>query len=172
MKAAIILGETNNPTSNAIKNGFMQTDFKAGGVLRHIALNMNYCPQNSFKSQINVHPVPPWGATGHQRRSADFQSAVSRVFNPLAGRLATRRRLQIGDTAGFGNPRCAIGIRAAWWLCEIAPATVFQQCYKLERRAPSRLEGDFPFKLAEAVLGIAESGKTLWTYNAEVTGLE
>ena len=38
---------------------------------------------------------------GRHRRSADFQSAVSRVFNPLAARLATRRRLQIGDSADY-----------------------------------------------------------------------
>ena len=106
-------------------------------------------------------------------------NAVAPIFNRLYRGFSTRWPDDLPRaadckpaTAGFGNPHCAIGIRAAWWLCEIAPATVFQQCYKLERRAPSRLEGDFPFKLAEAVLGIAESGKTLWTYNAEVTGLE
>jgi hypothetical protein len=37
-------------------------------------------------------------ATCHYR-SADFQSAVSRVFNPLDRTNAWRRRLQIGDTA-------------------------------------------------------------------------
>jgi hypothetical protein len=60
MKAAIVLGETANPTSSAKKNGFKRTDFTAGGVGRNIAWNMNYFPQNSFQSQTNVLSVPPF----------------------------------------------------------------------------------------------------------------
>jgi hypothetical protein len=50
MKAAVVLGEIGNAASNANRIRFIKGDFMAGGVLRQIPLNMNYYPQNSFKS--------------------------------------------------------------------------------------------------------------------------
>jgi hypothetical protein len=66
-------------------------------------LNTTRRAGKSQKFRLEIKP----GASAHRPRSADLQSAVSRICNPqgmnsstAAGQLA-RRRLQIGDTAGL-----------------------------------------------------------------------
>ena len=55
------------------------------------------------------------------RRSADFQSAVSRVFNPLGlGPVRTRCRLEVGDTAGWKPALRILGPRPREQVCERA----------------------------------------------------
>jgi hypothetical protein len=47
-------------------------------------------------------------APASQARSADFQSAVSRICNPLPARITSTRRMQFGDTAEYNSalPYC------------------------------------------------------------------
>jgi hypothetical protein len=89
-------------------------------------LNTTRRAGKSQKFRLEFKP----GASAHRPRSADLQSAVSRICNPqgmnsstAAGQLA-RRRLQIGDTAGLET--CATG-----WRCRVAPIPESGQTFGL-----------------------------------------
>ena len=59
-------------------------------------------------------------------RSADFQSAVSRVSNPLrAGPFPTPCRLEVGDTAGWKPAPQALGTQSGKEVCEICRLGLF-----------------------------------------------